>query len=58
MSEEVTITISAVGKQGSGKTRAIDLMAAAVRTQFTVIAQTPRQEISNAESYTFKIRLL
>ena len=57
MSKEVKVTISTIGATGSGKSRAIDLMAAALRAEFEIVAQTPKMEASNAESYTFRIRM-
>lgn len=55
---EITITIAATGSQGTGKTRAIDAMLAALADEgFEIVGATPRQELYCAETYTFKARL-
>lgn len=58
MMNEVTITIVTTGSPGTGKTRAIDAMVAAlVPARFEIVAGTPKQELYCAETYTFKARL-
>lgn len=58
MDREVTITIVTTGDPGSGKTRAIDAMTAALKPAgFEIVAGTPKQSLHRAETYTFKARL-
>lgn len=56
--KELTITIVAHGEIASGKTRATDRMVDALKEEFEITAQVPRQmTLSNIETYTFKARL-
>lgn len=56
--KEVTITIVAHGDIAVGKTRAVNQMVDALKQDFEVTAQMPRQmSLSGIETYTFKARL-
>lgn len=56
--KEVTITIAAHGDTASGKTLATDRMVKALKDEFEMTAQVPRQmTLSGIETYTFKVRL-
>lgn len=53
----VTITIVANGAHATGKTTAIDVMVAALKDRFEIVAQYPAQrELSDVETYVFIAR--
>ena len=54
---KVSITIVASGELATGKTRAINLMVAALKDEFEIADQYPRQDsMIGIEVYTFKAR--
>ncbi len=55
---KVSITIVTSGELATGKTRAINLMVAALKDEFEIVDQYPKQDsIGGIEVYTFKARL-
>ena len=55
---KVSITIVTSGEPATGKTRAINLMVAALKKEFEVVAEYPKQDsMGGIEVYTFKARL-